>query len=154
MNTDVTWKLERNAYTKMGTFGILKIPGHDDIYTVEQVWLNNTPNMSCIPIGDYFLTKYFSPSRTMDVVLLSNDHLLGLGNANLVPRKYIEIHPANWAKELRGCIGPGLDINSSWGVSDSRKAMDVIMTTLENSLINGESVKLRITNDTSGGIPK
>lgn len=45
-------KLERFAYTDMGTFGRISVDGQT-LYTVERPWLDNKPNVSCIPTGTY-----------------------------------------------------------------------------------------------------
>jgi hypothetical protein len=141
------WTLSRYAYTPKGTFGRLTVPGLPTIYTVEQIWKNNKPSESCIPIGEYVLSKYFSPARSKDVILLSNEYLLALGDANHTPRAYIEIHPGNWARDLRGCIAPGTTLNDTWGVSNSKVAMSKLMEQLEYD------TRLVIENTTEGGIP-
>lgn len=138
-------KLNRFAYTPKGTYGRLYLEGLDHpLYTVEQVWDDNTPNKSCIPIGIYELANYNSPTRGK-VLLLSNNVALASGAANGKARTYIEIHPANWAHELRGCIAPGMHLNDSWGVASSRKAMDLVLKHFNH----GEY--LEIVNATHGG---
>ena len=106
--------LRRDAYLTVGTFGMISSPKLDVHYpTVEQPWRNNKPNESCIPVGLYQLEIYNSPSFNRKVLLLHNDTLLAQGAANGTPRSYIEIHPANWVYEVRGCIAPGVRFNDT-----------------------------------------
>lgn len=70
-------------------------------YTMERP-LVNWPGESgpvAIPAGGPFeITRYFSEKRGFDVPLVNN-----------VPgRSEIEIHPANFAAQLEGCIAPGM----------------------------------------------
>lgn len=75
------------------TFGILFFNGHFQCFTLE-----NTSKI--IPEGEYKISLYDSPKNKMIVPLL-----------NSVPgRSMIEIHPANWSKELEGCIAVGTEL--------------------------------------------
>ena len=47
-------KLERFAYTPMGTFGRLKV-GDFEFFTVERPWVDNEPFKSCVLEGEYEL---------------------------------------------------------------------------------------------------
>ena len=64
--------------------------------TIELPWLDNEPDKSCIPVGTYRFIAYLSPTHG-NVWMAQN--VPGRGN--------IEIHNANWAKQLLGCIGVG-----------------------------------------------
>ena len=96
--------------------------------TIELPWKNNRPDESCIPPGKYKWKRYLSPHRGFEVILLEN-----------VPgRNFIEIHPANYVSQLRGCIAPGLtfgDINgdSIIDVKNSRTAFNKIMESINES---------------------
>ncbi len=125
------WTLERYAYTPKGTFGVLTIPGVGEFQTIEQDWENNKPYHSCIPCGDYELSIYRSPTRgNKEVILLDNPSLLATGEANGKPRTYIEIHPGNWMKNVKGCIAPGEALGDSWNVTSSSASMEIILTVL------------------------
>jgi hypothetical protein len=53
-----------------------------------------------IPEGTYDFDFYFSPANKLKVPLLKN-----------VPGfEYIEIHPANWPSQLKGCTAVGIGI--------------------------------------------
>lgn len=129
----ITWKLERFAYTSNGTFGILRVPNLDKMYTIEQDWENNKPSHSCIPCGTYGMSMYFSPGKQTEVLLLHNDGLLSQGAANGAPRTYIEFHVANWMKDVKGCIGPGDNLGNSWNVTNSKKSMHVLLRAFYNN---------------------
>lgn len=71
-----------------------------------------------IPTGTYEIVLYKSPKFKIDVLLLKN-----------VPnRSFIEIHPANKANQLEGCIAPNtyLDFENKKGVN-SRTAFQYLM---------------------------
>jgi hypothetical protein len=82
------------------TIGQLEIKGDKPftLATIERPWLDNAPNVSCIPVGVYKARRYFSPSRHEDCWMLED-----------VPgRTYIQIHTANYPRHVEGCIGVGL----------------------------------------------
>jgi len=84
------------VYKRGGTNGTLTFNGHFVCFTIELPWKENKQNSSCIPEGIYELR-----SRTSTKF---HNHLEILDVPN---RSYILIHPANWPKELHGCIGLG-----------------------------------------------
>lgn len=64
--------------------------------TMEPPWLDNIPNKSCIPEGDYDCHWHKSP-RYMWVYTL-----MGIKG-----RSHVLIHPGNIARHTKGCILPG-----------------------------------------------
>ena len=84
------------TYFPDGTNGEVIYNGNRICFAIELPWLNDTPQVSCIPEGRYELVKWYSPKFGNHLRVLS------------VPgRDLIMIHPANDAlKELRGCIAP------------------------------------------------
>ncbi len=98
--------LDRIKFTSNETFGMLTgDPIQSHVFTIERPWLNNQHGISCIPNGVYDVEKYISPTKG-DVWLLQN-----------VPnRSEIEIHPANFASQLEGCIAPGNAMGEIGGV--------------------------------------
>lgn len=94
--------------------------GQLKLYTIEQPWNGNAPEHSCVPRGyDYQLIPYFSPKHQIWTWCLHNPQAgiyafpSGVDSpyaapAGVVSRSVCEIHPANWAFELEGCIAPGL----------------------------------------------
>ena len=103
--------------------------------TVELKDLNNEQNRSCIPEGEYFVSRYHSPSKNKVVFQLED-----VNN-----RTYIQIHEGNFCNSLHGCIAPGeyiKDINGDgiWDVANSAVVMKKLLSILpERFLIRIES---------------
>jgi len=105
--------LERLAYLPFCTIGRL-LAGNEAWATIERPWVNNEPNISCIPEGVYTCSKYSSRRfpRTYQV-------------DDVVNRSYILFHVANQASEVQGCIGLGKSISfNDYRVVNSRIAMN------------------------------
>jgi|TARA_R100001530_G_scaffold120016_1_gene87255 hypothetical protein len=87
----------------------------EEYYTIENPWLNNQPNISCIPEGDYTMIRVDSPKYGANMWEISN----------VEDRTHILIHVANFAKDVRGCIGFGSEIFANLeGVAKSRDAIN------------------------------
>ena len=119
MITVTLWRTKEDQY---GTHGHLEdYLGAVISYTIERPWLDNKNGISCIPLGSYQVSKFVSPSKG-DVFLLHD-----------VPgRSMIEIHVANLASELEGCIAVGLDFTEQ-GVGRSRLALDKLYERLPDN---------------------
>lgn len=90
------------------------------------------PGRSAIPLGRYRLTLYRSPKHGL--VPLLND----------VPNfKYIEMHGANQAEQLLGCIALGEERTLD-GVRSCGPALAVVVEELKRRAIQGRSVFLTI----------
>jgi len=105
------------TYHEDGTSGKLYINGCFQCYTIELPWMDNHPQVSCVPEGRYALKKRCSEKF--------KEHLLVSG----VPgRDLILMHPANDAlKELRGCIAPVSILNGPGKGSLSRIAFNELI---------------------------
>lgn len=118
------FKLTRVSETKDGTFGVLSGPDGPLCVTLEEVWENNSPRVSCIPKGKYTVSKY-SGTKYKDVWIVEN-----------VPnRSAILIHWGNTNDNTAGCILMGkyfADFNSKRGVADSVKTIEYLRTVLPN----------------------
>jgi len=77
------------------TLGILSI-GAFQCFSLELPDLDNQPDISCIPPGKY--EYYFRNSPSNGPVL----ELRGVPN-----RTYIQIHSANFTRDIHGCIAVG-----------------------------------------------
>ena len=120
--------INRFLYTPYGTYSNIRIDDYE-CKAVERPWLNNLPFKSCIPCGEYPAFIRFSPDRQANIIELKD-----------VPgRTVIQIHIANLACQLHGCIAPGLDhtklqikYKGNWtdglGVSSSGVAFKKIMS--------------------------
>jgi hypothetical protein len=121
-------------YFPDGTQGILEWNGTLICYTIELPWLGNQRRISCIPEGEYFLQKRFSPKFKWHFLLMD------------VPgRDLILIHPANDAKlELLGCIAP-VTVHTGIGKgSASRKALEKLKSLTKKAFERNEEVILKI----------
>lgn len=103
--------LERLENGDQGTFGRLlgDTVGRSVLYTIERPWLDNQPNISCIPVGSYDCAWCWSRK------LLRWTYLL----ADVPDRAGIRIHSANLSSQLNGCIAVG----ERRGWLDGRKAV-------------------------------
>jgi hypothetical protein len=112
--------LRRISQTSLGTFGVLLNGDKQLCCTCERPWLDNKPDVSCVPPGSYVFTKYESPTKGQ--VWITQE----------VPgRSNIEIHSANWPFQLEGCIGVGDGylrdaLFTIIGVADSRNTLDLL----------------------------
>lgn len=78
-------------------------------FSIEQPWRDNKPGHSCVPAGDYLLIPYYSPKHGA-TWCLHNPALNIYGTTPVASggRSYCELHAANWAEQLEGCIALGL----------------------------------------------
>ena len=93
-------------------------------HTIELPWNDNRQNVSCIPAGNYDWRKWKSPTKGKVIEIL-----------NVPERSKILIHVANFVRELRGCIAPGMkaidiDADGQMDVAYSRKALDRMLELL------------------------
>jgi len=83
-------------------------------YSLELPWVYDEADVSCVPEGGYELVPYESPAHGPTWCLknesigvyafkpASQPQLVGYS-----VRTYCEIHSANWAEQLQGCIAIG-----------------------------------------------
>jgi len=121
MNTTPTVTIVRDKSTDKQTTGSLVASNAGATFvckTLELPWLNNQPNISCIPKGTYDVTWTFSPRKMRFTYRVQN-----------VPgRLGILFHSANYFYDLLGCIALGstlADINKDGqlDVTNSRVTM-------------------------------
>lgn len=123
--------LIRFAWTPMGTFGVLRVPAAGfTCYTVERPWINNEPNVSCIPADRYVLRKTTFYRSTADP---SDDYAV-YQVLDVPGRTYIKIHKGNTMLDVKGCIALGAHlgwVNDCWAVSSSRFAFEAFMQAMD-----------------------
>lgn len=88
------------------TRGLITLEDGTLIYSLELPWKNNEKNVSCVPPGVYQLIPYTSHKHDSTWYLQNADLDVGGDGAH---RSFCEIHSANWASQLEGCIALGLD---------------------------------------------
>lgn len=96
-----------------GKLTIAEAPELVPLFTLELPWLNNQPDQSCVPCGSYALMPYYSPKHGRWTWCPHNPALGIYAWPSLIPpgangRSCIEIHSANQAWQLEGCIAVGL----------------------------------------------
>ncbi|MDE2101222.1 MAG: hypothetical protein KGL39_28510 [Patescibacteria group bacterium] len=104
--------LKRDQQNLQETMGVLRA-GKLTLQTIEQPWDDNRPDHSCVPVGLYQLFPYYSPKHQQWTWCLHNPALNIYATPDLIPagktgRSCCEIHAANVAAQLEGCIAPGL----------------------------------------------
>ena len=94
-------RLHRVYGTSWSSLGLVSFPWVDrPLWTIERPWEGNAPFTSCIPPRIYVVRWTWSPKfgrftwQVMDVP----------------ERTGIRWHRANFARDVQGCIGPGLRV--------------------------------------------
>ena len=128
--------LIRDTFSKKSTIGELFLNGERICDTLENPWVDNQRNISCIPEGVYPVRlRLPRESATRDYM-----HLLV---KDVKDRDYILFHIGNTAKDTSGCILVGLGSQQNF-VNNSRLAMDLLMKEIIN--LGGENINLIIKN--------
>jgi len=126
----------RDTFSEFSTIGKLFINGELFCDTLENPYINNERNISCIPEGEYKVRlRLARESATRDYL-----HLLVQDVPN---RDWILFHRGNTAKDTSGCIlvGNGREQDT---VNNSRLAMDLVIKEILN--LGGENINLIIKN--------
>jgi hypothetical protein len=128
--------LIRDTFSENSVIGELFLDGERMCDTLENAWLDNQRNISCIPEGEYKVRlRLPRESASRDYL-----HLLVEDVEN---RSYILFHRGNTAKDTRGCILVGLGSQQDY-VSNSVLAMDLLIKEILN--LGGENINLIIKN--------
>ena len=82
--------------------------------SLERGWLDNKPNVSCIPKGEYHCVYEYSPAFKRNLW-----EIYGVEG-----RTECKFHPANYYKDLQGCVALGLrslysDVHDFYSLLDS-----------------------------------
>ncbi|NDP27275.1 MAG: hypothetical protein GZ087_07610 [Flavobacterium sp.] len=125
------------TYFPEGTNGKLECEGRFICYTIELPWKQNQATVSCIPEGEYFISKRYSNKFHWHLEVLVVNH-----------RSLILFHPANNALlELKGCIAPVTKLSGPGLGLLSRKAFSQLKALVYSSLDSKESVTLIVQSD-------
>lgn len=112
--------LTREPQNGKQTLGMLDFEGYQ-LHTMELAWRNNERGKSCIPPGKYHAKPRTSKKYGKHFII-----------ENTTPREYVLFHPANYSRQLRGCIAVGMgkkDIDKD-GLTDiysSKKAISILL---------------------------
>lgn len=128
--------LIRDTFSNNSTIGELFINGERMCDTLENPFINNERNISCIPEGEYKVRlRLARESATRDYL-----HLLVQDVPN---RDWILFHRGNTSKDTSGCILVGLNTKQDV-VYNSTLAMDLLIKEILN--LGGENINLIIKN--------
>ena len=128
--------LIRDTFTKESTVGELFINGERICDTLENPYLDNQRNISCIPEGEYPVRlRLARESASRDYL-----HLLVQDVPN---RDWILFHRGNYPKDTSGCIVVGLGSQQDV-VNNSVLAMDLLIKEILH--LGGENINLIIKN--------
>lgn len=111
--------------------------GEFKCFTLELPWKDNRNDVSCIPAGSYRATKYWSPGKKQQVLLLHD-----------VPgRSLVEIHSGNYTRQIEGCIlvGKGityLDDDDIPDVTSSKVTLAALLAVAPEA-VNVEIIRCR-----------
>ena len=128
--------LIRNTFSKKSTIGELFLNGERICDTLENPWVDNQRNISCIPEGVYPVRlRLPRESASRDYL-----HLLVQEVPN---RDWILFHRGNTAKDTSGCILVGLGTEQDV-VHNSTLAIDLLIKEILH--LGGENINLIIKN--------
>ena len=128
--------LIRNTFSKKSTIGELFLNGERICDTLENPWVDNQRNISCIPEGVYPVRlRLPRESATRDYL-----HLLVQEVPN---RDFILVHRGNFPSQTQGCLLVGLGTEQDV-VHNSVLAMDLLIKEILN--LGGENINLIIKN--------
>ena len=126
----------RDTFTEVSTIGNLYLDGEWLCDTLENPYLNNQRNISCIPEGQYKVRlRTARESATKDYL-----HLLV---QDVPDRSLILFHSGNTAKDTRGCVLVGIGTEQDF-VKNSRLAMELLVKEIIN--LGGTNINLIIKN--------
>ena len=135
-NLEINLLILRDTFTDNSTIGELFLNDEFMCDTLENPYINNERNISCIPEGEYSVRlRTARESATRDYV-----HRLVQDVPN---RDYILFHRGNSAKDTSGCILVGTNRKQDF-VSNSRLAMELLMKEILN--LGGQKINLIIKN--------
>lgn len=112
-------EINRIWQTDTVTIGIISAPGMTPLFTLELPWKNNLKNISCIPAGIH----------PVEIVVSSKNKDIGKAYEIIVPgRGDIQIHIANYPRQIRGCIAIGYEADIiGESIGNSEKAIRYFM---------------------------
>ena len=126
----------RNTFTEVSTIGKLYLNGEWLCDTLENPYLDNQRNISCIPAGEYPVRlRVARESATKDYL-----HLLVMDVPN---RDLILFHIGNKSSDTRGCVLVGIGTEQDL-VKNSTLAMELLMKEIVN--LGGTNINLIIKN--------
>ena len=132
--------IRRVTTSDKGTKGVLVFNNDPFAVTLELPWLDNAPEISCIPSGEYICKRVNSPKfgDTFEVTDVDG-------------RTHILFHKANRLRDLLGCIGVAEKfgyISGESGVLESKHGYNEFM----NLMSDTDEFRLIIVDDWKNSI--
>lgn len=135
---NITLIRERQQPSADCTLGLILIPDANlTLCSMERPWIASSTckgglkGKSCVPLGTYKLERHDSKKHPRTFALVNHDldvvHYEGDDQDPDEDRATCLIHPANFARQLMGCIAPGLStstFNGEYMVTSSVRAME------------------------------
>lgn len=114
--------LKRVAADADGTYGVLIDDTRPFAVTLERPWVDNQPNVSCIPAGTYTCARKQSPrfGNTFEIT-------------GVPGRSHILFHAGNTAADTEGCVLVAEEFTTMRGgmaVGSSRRGFSELMAKL------------------------
>lgn len=146
--------LIRDLFTSRETMGKMEVGGRT-YDTIEPPWVvgddpgedGGEPGKSCVPEGIYQLVPHNTPTHPFTFALV-NEELDVVHFPTQGKRDSVLVHTANWARQLKGCIAPGLhriQDSHEWMVMYSKAALKEIMNAVPWVL--GHTIEIRKEED-------
>ena len=116
-------RIRRFNFGPSQIIGQLYIDEEEFCYTLERPWMDNKPNISCIPLGRYICKRVDSPKfgNTFEIT-------------NVNDRTHILLHSGNLWSDSHGCVILGDDLGYIDGypaVLNSRKTFKAFLGHME-----------------------
>lgn len=102
-----------------GTFGAVAINGRAFCVSLEPPWLDNIEKQSCIPAGQYYCKRHYSPTWQETFLV-----------THVKERSAILFHPGNYISDTEGCVLLGQYFDKMRGeraIKNSGKTFDAFM---------------------------
>ena len=91
-------------------------------WTIERPWLNNQPNISCVPCGVYPMRRFYDVHGYRSSKNITDDYVWEI--CEVPDRTVILVHVANRSYNVEGCVGLGIGLYEDLaGVANSRQAI-------------------------------
>lgn len=140
--TDIAFRVEiqRQHSSAECVSGYLLVDGKPICYVLEKPWLQNLPEISAIPTGEYDATLRVDGTKGWRIEL-----------KNVPSRGNIQIHVGNTPADSRGCLLPGTGIESSLckvtGSNDATKLIKAALKAHEEEMQASVLIKVKISGD-------
>ena len=127
--------IDRFLHGTKETFGTIHLGDEFLGFTVEQPWRDNIQFRSCVPTGTYTLVP-FKSQKYGDTYCIVNENLnVYKEKRSSLVRYACLIHAANYARQLQGCIAPGLWLSNNGSehmVTSSKKAVKKLLDYIDD----------------------